>query len=211
MTLILRRRWGTSRRRRRARSCPSTKTRPLVGSSSRVSRRMNVLLPAPLGPTRKTKSRSGICKLMSVSACTPLGYCLQTACRTIMGPGPRSYQRTKGRLLFRADLAMQPSAHEIVERAVQHRLGIARFVAGAGVLDQVVGMQDVRTNGVAEAGANVLNLRPALLRFDLVKPALQQLGSQDAPSHLAVLRLGPLVLAGHDDAGGLVGEAHGGG
>ena len=46
----------------------------------------------------------------------------------------------------------------------------------------------------------------AFLQLDLV-----QAGAQDAHGAQPVLQLRALVLAGHDDAGGNVGDAHGGG
>ena len=56
---IRRRSLGTWRRLTRARFCPSSWTSPPVASSSRMSSLMSVDLPAPEGPTRKTKSPFG--------------------------------------------------------------------------------------------------------------------------------------------------------
>ena len=60
-------------RRILSRSRPATRTWPWVGSCSRMRSRMNVLLPAPDGPTRNTKSPRGIDTLTSVRATLPLG------------------------------------------------------------------------------------------------------------------------------------------
>ena len=60
MIPILRRIRGTWRRGRRARSWPSSTTSPRVATSSRMSSLISVDLPAPDGPTRNTKSPSGI-------------------------------------------------------------------------------------------------------------------------------------------------------
>ena len=87
---ILRRTRGTIRRLIRARSSPSTTTTPLVATSSRISSRMSVDLPAPDGPTRKTKSPSGTTRSTWRSASLPLGNRIVTSCRTTSGRRPSS-------------------------------------------------------------------------------------------------------------------------
>ena len=79
---ILRRIFGTWRRGSRARSWPSRTTSPWVASSSRMSSLMSVDLPAPDGPTRKTKSPSGMTRSTSRSASLPFGYRFVTSWST---------------------------------------------------------------------------------------------------------------------------------
>ena len=56
--------------------------RPAVAISSRMSSLMSVDLPAPDGPTRNTKSPSGMTRSTSRSATLPFGYCFVTSCST---------------------------------------------------------------------------------------------------------------------------------
>src|SRR5258707_1334076 len=58
---------------------------PAVTFSSRIKRRTSVDLPAPLGPTRKTKSCLGISIVTSRRATVPFGYFFSTPCRLICG------------------------------------------------------------------------------------------------------------------------------
>ena len=53
---MLRRRYGTRARGISASGWPAIETSPSLGSSSFISRRMQVDLPQPVGPTRKTNS-----------------------------------------------------------------------------------------------------------------------------------------------------------
>src|SRR5438094_562260 len=84
-TPILRRSFGTRPRASRATSSPSTTTRPLLGSSSRMRRRMSVDFPAPDEPTRKTKSAASIARSTSRSANVPFGKRLLTSSSVITG------------------------------------------------------------------------------------------------------------------------------
>src|SRR5579863_10183282 len=59
-------------------SRPATQMRPSPGSSSRRRRRMNVVLPEPDGPTRKTNSPLSMSIDTSRSAKEPLLYVLVT-------------------------------------------------------------------------------------------------------------------------------------
>ena len=68
-----RRRCGICERRSFPTSLPSTVTRPVVGSSSRMRSLMSVDLPAPEDPTRKAKSPWSIERSTSWSAAVPLG------------------------------------------------------------------------------------------------------------------------------------------
>ena len=58
---------------------------PCVGSCSRMRRRMNVLLPAPEGPTRKTKSPGAMVTLTSARATLPFGYVIPTSASSMTG------------------------------------------------------------------------------------------------------------------------------
>ena len=53
---MLRRRCGTRERGTSASGRPAIEISPLLGSSSFIIRRMQVDLPQPVGPTRKTNS-----------------------------------------------------------------------------------------------------------------------------------------------------------
>src|SRR5437016_4664065 len=75
---------------------PSTKILPLLGFSSRISRRTSVDLPAPEGPTRKRKSPSGTSRLMSRRASVPVGYVLKTRWKLITGRLSKSGVKTIG-------------------------------------------------------------------------------------------------------------------
>ena len=57
----------------RARSWPATSTLPVVASSSWTSSLISVLLPAPEGPTRNTKSPSGTTRSTSSSGVLAVG------------------------------------------------------------------------------------------------------------------------------------------
>src|SRR5262249_8407957 len=100
-------------------------------------------------------------------------------------------------------------ADEVVEIAVENALGVTRLVAGAMVLDPLVGVQEVAAD--LRAPGDVLDLAALLgqlLRaFALLQ--LDQLRAQELHRHRLVLGLRALVLALHDDAGGDVGDAHG--
>src|SRR5688500_14981454 len=70
--------WGTTPVRRRAAaypppptSAPSKETWPVVGCNAPSSRRMEVLLPAPFGPSRQTRAPTGIDQLTPSSATAP--------------------------------------------------------------------------------------------------------------------------------------------
>ena len=89
-------------------------------------------------------------------------------------------------------------------------LDVAVFIAGAVVLHQRVGHEDVGADLAAPFDLLLL----ALDVFDLIQVFplfdLHQLGFQHAHGHFPVLVLAALVLAGHDDARGDVGDADGG-
>src|SRR6202795_4864215 len=65
-------------------SRPATQMRPSPGSSSRRSRRMNVVLPDPDGPTRKTNSPLSMSIDTSRSAIEPLLYVFVTFSKRII-------------------------------------------------------------------------------------------------------------------------------
>ena len=87
--------------------------------------------------------------------------------------------------------------------------GIGALDPGAQVLHQLIGLQHVGADLVAPAdvrlgGGRGLRLLLALLQLRLVKPRFEH-----RPGGGAVLVLRALVLAGHDDVGRNVGDAHG--
>ncbi len=105
MIPILRRILGTWRRGSRARSCPSSTTSPRVATSSRMSSLMSVDLPAPDGPTRNTKSPSGMTRSTSRSAIFPFGYCLVTSWSTRTDRSGTACGRPRSRMRRRSERA----------------------------------------------------------------------------------------------------------
>ena len=99
--------------------------------------------------------------------------------------------------------------HEVVEVAVEDRLGVAGLVVRPEVLDHLVGMEDVAPDLVAPAGLDVLALQLPDLGLLLLEGSLEETGLQDADRHLLVLGLAPLVLALGDDPGLEVGQPDG--
>ena len=58
------------------------------------------------------------------------------------------------------DPGRQGRRHELVEVAVEHRLGVRRLHVGAQVLDHLVGLQDVGADLVAPAGSRSAEKKP---------------------------------------------------
>ena len=83
---------------------------------------------------------------------------------------------------------------------------VADLVLGAQVLDHLVRVQHVGAHLVAPRRAGVLE--GVHLGLLLLAAALEQLGLQHHHRRGLVLQLAALVLAGDDDAGGQVGQAH---
>src|SRR4029079_2397046 len=94
---------------------------------------------------------------------------------------------------------------EAVEVAVEDRARVADLVAGAQVLDDLVGVQHVVAHLVAPAG---LHIALELLHLGGLLGLLQgeELGLEDDHGAGLVLELALLVLAAHHDAGRDVGE-----
>ena len=120
---ILRRILGTWRRGSRARSWPSSTTSPRVATSSRMSSLMSVDLPAPDGPTRNTKSPSGMTRSTSRRATLPLGYCFMTSCRTRTARSGTAWSRPRSRMRRRSERTADGGAGATVTdppRRVRH-------------------------------------------------------------------------------------------
>src|SRR5215203_932282 len=105
MMPILRRILGTARRDSRARSWPSSTTSPRVAISSRISSLISVDFPAPDGPTRNTKSPSGMTRSTSRRATLPFGYCLVTSWRTRTARSWLTWTLDRRSTRWRMDLA----------------------------------------------------------------------------------------------------------
>src|ERR1700693_1266309 len=93
---------------------------PAVMLSSPATMRSVVVLPQPDGPTRTMNSLSRICRLTSLTACTPSNFlfkCLMTTCATLS-------------LRLAADL--NPEAATLADASSLHRPGQARDI----VLDE---------------------------------------------------------------------------
>src|ERR1700674_1642727 len=93
---------------------------PAVMLSSPATMRSVVVLPQPDGPTRTMNSLSRICRLTSLTACTPSNFlfkCLMTTCATLS-------------LRLAADLT--PEASTLADASPLHRPGQARAI----VLDE---------------------------------------------------------------------------
>src|SRR5262249_24567511 len=99
---------------------------------------------------------------------------------------------------------------EVVQIAVEVAGGVALVGAGPVVLDEVIGMKGDRADLAAEVRLDVRPLEPRRLALALLDLALVEAGLEHAQRQLAVLDLRALVLAGNDDAGGLVAQAHSG-
>ena len=93
--------------------------------------------------------------------------------------------------------------------AVQHALEVAHVVAGAGVLDALIGMQEVVANLRAEAGLGLFLVLGGLRGFAFFFFQPGQPGPQHLERRGPVLVLRALVLALHDDVRGQVREADG--
>ena len=85
-TPSFRRRKGISFSGMEARRCPATLISPVLGTCWRKSSFSSVLLPAPLGPVRNTKSPDSMWKLTSERAVWMRPYCLPTWVSVIMAP-----------------------------------------------------------------------------------------------------------------------------
>ncbi len=97
---------------------------------------------------------------------------------------------------------------ELVQVPVQHCVHVAHLEIGAVILDQAVGLEDIGAD-LASPGDVLLGAVEGLGLL-LLLPQLQliEAGFQHLQGHGAVLVLGPLVLALHDDARGIVRDAH---
>src|SRR5918998_4906547 len=97
-------------------------------------------------------------------------------------------------------LGLQVGVDEGVEVAVEDAVHVSRLLAGAVVLDQLVGVEDVGS----DLGSPLYICLLATLRGDLALPLLalelEEASPQDAHRDLAVLVLAALVLALHHDA-----------
>ena len=107
------------------------------------------------------------------------------------------------------DFLHQKRLDEAVEVAIQHAVDVADLLLGAMVLDQLVRVQHVAPDLIAEGdvllhAADRVELRLLFLQAQIVQARLENLHRR-----IAIAMLRPLVLAGHDDAGGEVGDAHG--
>ena len=105
----------------------------------------------------------------------------------------------------------QVCVDETVDVAVHDGVDVAVFKAGARVLGQRVGHEDIGAYGAAEVYLHLhaLDVADLLQVFALLD--LGQLGAQHVLAVLEVLEVAALHLAGHDDAGRQVGQAHGAG
>ena len=100
--------------------------------------------------------------------------------------------------------------HELLDIAREHSVNIARLNAAAQVFHQLIRIQHVVADLAAERvfhafAAQLVNLLLALALLDFV-----ELGAQHAEGGFLVLQLRFLVLAGHNDSCGNMGQTHGG-
>ena len=99
--------------------------------------------------------------------------------------------------------------HEFLQISVQHGIRVAGLNAGAQILDHLVRMQDIGADLAPPAdlllfAGDLGGLGLALRHFPLI-----QLGPQDLHGGGPVEVLAALGLAGHDDTGREMGDAHG--
>ena len=102
------------------------------------------------------------------------------------------------------------SLADVLQPAIKHALAVGGLVACAQVFHHLVGVQDVGTDLVAEADVRLLVFPRLFFGVAHLHFALVQLGLQHFHGGSTVLVLGAFVLAGNDDAGGNVRQAHGG-
>src|SRR5690606_10531854 len=97
---------------------------------------------------------------------------------------------------------------ELVQVAVEHLLGVAALDAGAQVLDAAL-VEHVVADLAAPADVRLGRLHRIALGVALLHLQLVELGRQHLHGAVAVGVLAALGLAGHDDAAGHMGDAHG--
>src|SRR5690606_63315 len=105
-------------------------------------------------------------------------------------------------------LPAQVGLDELVDLAVEDTVDVAGLVAAAEVFDHAVRLQHVAADLAAEVDVLRLAADRRELRFALLPLEVEQLRLEHLHRTLAVLVLAALVLAGHDDAGREVRDAH---
>src|SRR5262249_31107504 len=97
---------------------------------------------------------------------------------------------------------------ERIDRAIEYSVRISDFNSGAMVLDHSIRLQDVGPD-LATPGNIFLVLRELLKLFTfLLLFEFEQSRAQDLHRHRAILMLGALVLAAHDDPRRYMRHAH---
>src|SRR6266487_790834 len=104
----------------------------------------------------------------------------------------------------------QPALDEGVDRAVEHRLGVAYLQPGPHIFDERVRLQHVITDLRPELGRHDLSSDLIQVLRRLLLLALEQTRLEHLHRHLSVLELRALVLTGDDDSRGQVRDANGG-
>ena len=98
---------------------------------------------------------------------------------------------------------------EAVDVAVHDVLDIAVFKLAAGVLDELIGHENVGADGAAEVYLHLHALDVADLLEVFALLDLRELGPEHFLAVLKVLEMAALHLRGDDDTGGQVRETHG--
>src|SRR3954447_10922750 len=106
------------------------------------------------------------------------------------------------------DPLRQRRLHERVELPVEHVGGARRLDAGAQGLDELVGLEDVGADLVAPADVGLRRRLGTRLLLAALELGLVEAGAQHVPGRRPVLVLRALLLAGDDDAGRQMGDAH---
>ena len=119
-----------------------------------------------------------------------------------------SSRRVACSLAFGRLLPAQFRLDEEIDVAVHHRLHVARLGAGAVILHHLIRLKNIRPNLASPCHVPLfsvlpVNLGPLLVLLDLVEFRLEHFHRE-----LAVPPLTPLRLAGNDDSGRLVHDAH---
>ena len=104
----------------------------------------------------------------------------------------------------------EEGADKHIDVAIHDSLDIARLDIRAVVLDHRVRLEDIGADLAAPFDLLLVALELRELCFLLLHLELEELGAQHLEALLAVLELGTLVLALHDDARRHVRHAHGG-
>ena len=97
--------------------------------------------------------------------------------------------------------AIQIALDKGIQRTVHNRIDVGGFAAGAGILDEGIGHEDIVTDLAAPLDLLLDTLDVGNVCQMLTLTDLNQLGSQHAQTGFLVLELAAFGLAGNNDTG----------